>query len=179
VNIALLALHVVVGVLFAGHGAQKLFGSFGGHGLEGTAGFFENVGLRPGWLTARMAGASEFVGGVLIAFGLLTPIAAALLIATMVAAVATVHFKNGPWVTEQGYEYNLVLILALFVMAATDAGRYSLDHAFGLAMGNTAWGLAALAAGIVGGFGAVAFGRMGARQERRAAGRGGRPIAGH
>ena len=178
-NIALLALHVVVGVLFAGHGAQKLFGSFGGHGLEGTAGFFEQIGLRPGWLTARMAGASEFAGGVLIALGLFTPIAAALLIATMVAAVATVHFKNGPWVTEQGYEYNLVLIVALFALAATDAGRYGLDHAFGLAMGSTAWGLGALAAGLVGGFGAVAFGRMSARRERRAEGRGGRPVAGH
>lgn len=174
-NIALLALHVVVGVLFAGHGAQKLFGSFGGHGLEGTAGFFEKIGLRPGWLTARMAGASEFAGGVLLALGLFTPIAAALLIATMVAAVATVHGKNGPWVTEQGYEYNLVLIVALFAMAATDAGRYSLDHAFGLAMGNTAWGLGALGAGLLGGLAAVAFGRIGARERRT----GGRPTTAH
>src|SRR5215212_2000302 len=110
-DLALLVLRLVVGLAFAAHGAQKLFGAFGGHGLEGTAGFFEQIGLRPGKLNAVAAGPAELFGGILIALGLVMPFAAAALIAVMVAAVATVHFKNGVWVTEQGYEYNLVLVL--------------------------------------------------------------------
>jgi putative oxidoreductase len=89
-NLALLALHVVVGLLFAGHGAQKLFGAFGGGGLRGTAEMFEGIGLRPGSLHARAAGALELVGGSLLALGLFTPFAAAGLIAVMTAAVLTV-----------------------------------------------------------------------------------------
>src|SRR5436189_4080490 len=133
-NIALLVFHVMIGLLFAGHGAQKLFGSFGGPGLDATSGFFDSLGLRPGWLHARAAASVEFVGGILIALGLVAPFAAAALIAVMVAAIATVHFKNGLWNGNQGYEFNLVLMGALFVLAATDAGIYSLDHLFGWTM---------------------------------------------
>jgi putative oxidoreductase len=175
VNIALLALHVIVGLLFVGHGAQKLFGSFGGQGLEATSGVFHQLGLRPGRLHATAAGGAEFFGGILLALGLFTPFAAAVLIATMVAAIATVHFKNGIWVTSQGYEYNLVLILALFVLAATDAGRYGLDHWIGVSLNGTAWGLGALGAGILGGLGAVEFGRLAGRD--RQAGDPARPSA--
>jgi putative oxidoreductase len=177
VNIALLALHAIVGVLFAGHGAQKLFGSFGGHGLEGTAGFFEQIGLRPGKLTALAAGATEFFGGILIALGLLTPFASAALIAVMTAAVITVHLKNGVWVTDQGYEYNLVLVLALFALAAADAGRYSVDHLIGLSLGSTAWGLGALGVGILGGLGAVAAGRLAGRERTPRTGNRAHPTA--
>src|SRR3954470_1308770 len=99
-DLALLVLRIVVGGLFVGHGAQKLFGAFGGHGLAGTAGFFENIGLRPGMLHARAAGAAELVGGLLLALGLFTPFGAAALIATMVAAIVTVHYAKGVWVTE-------------------------------------------------------------------------------
>ena len=87
------------------------------------------------------------------------------------AAVVTVHFKNGIWNTEQGYEYNLVLVLALLVVAAADAGRYSLDHALGLALNGAAWGFGALAVGIAGGLGAVASARVAARQRSAARGR--------
>ena len=166
-NIALLALHVLVGLLFAAHGAQKLFGSFDGPGLEGTSGFFDTLGLRPGWLHARAAASAEFFGGILIALGLVTPFAAAALIGVMVAAITTVHFKNGFFATNQGYEFNLVLIGALFVLAAGDAGIYGLDHWFGWSMNGTAWGLGALGAGVIGGFGAVLFGRLVGRDRRR------------
>jgi putative oxidoreductase len=156
----LLVLRVVVGALFAGHGAQKLFGWFGGHGLNGTAGFFESVGLRPGRTTALAAGLAELTGGILFALGLITPLAAALLIAVMGCAIWTVHRANGLWVTDGGFEYNLVLAAVAFAVSATGAGAWSLDHAFGFELAGTGWALAALAAGIAGATLAVAAGRL-------------------
>src|SRR5215211_369162 len=94
-DLALLVLRLVVGLAFAAHGAQKLFGVFGGHGIEGTAGFFEQIGLRPGKVHAWASGSAEFFGGLAIALGIVTPVAAAALIAVMTAAVLTVHVKNG------------------------------------------------------------------------------------
>ena len=94
-NLALFVLHVTVGGLIAAHGAQKLFGSFGGGWIDGTADMFDRVGLRPGHLHARLAGTAEFCGGVLLVLGLLTPFAAAALIAVIVAAIAAVHLPNG------------------------------------------------------------------------------------
>jgi putative oxidoreductase len=158
-DFGLLALRVVVGLLFAGHGAQKLFGAFGGHGIDGTAGFFEQIGLRPGRLHARAAGSAEFFGGLLIAAGLVTPFAAAALIGVMTAAVITVHAKNGPWVGDNGFEYNLVLSAVAVALAGVGPGQWSLDNAFGLNLASTGWALAALVAGIAGGLGAVAQGR--------------------
>src|ERR687887_982090 len=107
-DLALLVLRLVVGLTFAAHGAQKLFGAFGGHGIDGTAGFFEAIGLRPGRLHAWAAGSAEFFGGLLIALGLVTPFAAAALIAVMTAAIFSVHLRNGFFSTNNGYEYNLV-----------------------------------------------------------------------
>lgn len=159
-DIGLLVLHAVVGLAFAAHGAQKLFGLFGGHGIEGTAGFFEQIGLRPGKLHAWASGIAEFGGGALIALGLFVPFAAAALIAVMVAAVLTVHLRNGFFNTENGYEYNLELIAAAFALAAIGAGEWSLDAAFGLDLAGTAWALGALGAGILGGVGAVLSGRL-------------------
>src|SRR5947199_8084248 len=106
-HLGLFVLRLVVGLLFAGHGAQKLFGVFGGHGLQGTAGFFEAIGLKPGRLHATFAGAAEFFGGLLLALGFLTAFASAAVIAVMVAAVITVHWTKGLWSTGGGYEYNL------------------------------------------------------------------------
>jgi putative oxidoreductase len=159
-ELALLVLRLVVGLGFAAHGAQKLFGAFGGHGIHGTAGFFEQIGLRPGKAHARAAGAAEFLGGLLIALGLVTPFAAAALIAVMTAAVLTVHVRNGFFVTSNGYEYNLMLVAALFALAGIGAGEWSLDNALGLDVAGTGWALAALGAGIVGGLGAVLGGRL-------------------
>jgi putative oxidoreductase len=159
-NVGLAFLHIVVGVLFVGHGTQKLFGVFGGHGLEGTAGFFESVGLRPGRLHAAAAGLAETGGGALLALGLLTPLGAALVIAVMTAAVTTVHARNGIWVTDNGFEYNLVLVAAAVALAGVGAGTVSLDFALGIDVAGTGWALAALGAGLLGGLGAVLSRRL-------------------
>lgn len=166
-ELALLALRLVVGLGFAAHGAQKLFGAFGGHGIDGTAGFMEQLGMRPGKVHAWSSGLAEFGGGLAIALGLFTPFAAAALIAVMTAAVLTVHLKNGFFVTEQGYEYNLVLATVVFALAGIGAGEWSLDNALGLDVAGTVWALGALAAGLVGGVGAAYSGRLAPRGSAR------------
>jgi putative oxidoreductase len=156
-EVGLLVLRVVVGALLAGHGAQKLFGWFGGAGPDGTGGMFESLGLRPGRAMALAAGLAELTGGMLFALGLLTPLAGALLIAVMLCAIATVHWPNGVWNTQNGFEYPLVLAAVAFAVTAVGAGDLSLDHAFGLDVAGLDWALAAAAAGIVGGLGALAL----------------------
>ncbi len=163
-ELGLLVIRVIVGLLLVGHGAQKLFGVFGGHGIAGTGGFFEGIGLKPGKPLAFGAGAAEFGGGALLALGLLTPLAATLIIAVMVTAILTVHLPNGIWNPENGYEYNLVLIAVAFALAAVGAGEWSLDNALSLDVAGNTWALGALGAGLVGGLGAVATGRLGARR---------------
>jgi putative oxidoreductase len=158
-DLALFVLRVVVGLLFVGHGAQKLFGVFGGGGLTGTAEMFDKIGLRPGWLHARAAGVGEFGGGLLLALGLFTPFAAAALIGVMTAAVITVHFPNGIWNTQKGYEYNLVLIAVAFALTAIGAGSWSLDNAFGFDLNGNEWAIGALIGGLLAGAGAVVSGR--------------------
>jgi putative oxidoreductase len=171
-NLGLLILRLVVGLLFVGHGAQKLFGIWGGHGLKGTAGFFEQIGLKPGHIHASAAGLMEFGGGALLALGLFTPFASAALIAVMTAAVITVHYRKGLWSTGGGYEYNLVLAAAAFALAAIGAGAWSLDHAFSFSLHGVLWGIGALVIGLLGGAGAVLSGRMsGRRAETPSAGR--------
>jgi putative oxidoreductase len=158
-DLALLVLRLVVGLFFAGHGAQKLWGAFGGHGIEGTGQFFESIGIKPGKRNAQAAGWSEFLGGVLLALGLFTPLAALLIISVMTTAILSVHAKNGPWVTDSGYEYNLVLIATSFVVAA-NPGDWSLDAAFGLGeIHGTAFAIGALVLGVIGGAMALAAGR--------------------
>jgi putative oxidoreductase len=159
-NVGLLVLRVLVGLLFTGHGAQKLFGVFGGHGLRGTAGFFEGIGLKPGDIHASAAGLMEFGGGLLLALGLVTPFAAAALIAVMTAAVVTVHAAKGVWNTNGGYEYNLVLIAVAFALATIGAGAWSIDHALGLSLHGVLWGVGAFVVGVLGGLGAVVSGRL-------------------
>jgi putative oxidoreductase len=163
-DIGLLVLRLVVGLTFAAHGSQKLFGAFGGAGINGTGALFEQVGLRPGRLHALAAGVFELAGGVLIALGLLTPFAAAALIAVMTAAALTVSVHNGFFVTNNGFEYNLILAAAAFALAGVGAGRWSLDHALGLNLMGTGWALGALAAGVIGGVGTVLSGRVVARE---------------
>jgi putative oxidoreductase len=158
-DLGLMILRVVVGALFAGHGAQKLFGAFGGGGLEGTTGMFDNLSLRPSALHARAAGTAEFMGGLLLAFGLFTPFAAAALIAVMTTAVITVHFPNGIWNTNKGYEYNLVLVAVAFALSAIGPGAWSLDSVFGFDLHGVGWAIGALAVGLIGGGGAVLSGR--------------------
>jgi putative oxidoreductase len=165
VEIALLGLRLMVGLGFAAHGAQKLFGAFGGLGIEGTGAGFEQIGLRPGKPHALFAGSAEFFGGLLIALGLVTSFAAAALIGVMTAAVLTVHVKNGFFNSNGGYEYNLVLVAALFALTGIGAGELSLDEALGVDLNGTAWAFGALGAGIIGGLGAVLGGRLASARE--------------
>jgi putative oxidoreductase len=158
-NLALLVLHVVVGVLFFAHGVQKLFGWFGGYGIEGTAGFFEQIGLRPGRLHAWAAGVAETLGGILLALGLFTPIGSALIISVMVTAIITVHWQKGPFNTEGGYEYNLTLVAVAFALAGVGPGEWSLGNVFDVDWTGNGWALVALGAGVVGGVAAVIQGR--------------------
>jgi putative oxidoreductase len=125
--LGLLLIRVVVGLTFVGHGAQKLFGSFGGHGIEGTAGFFESIGLKPGRTMVVAAGVAELVGGLLFALGFLTPLAALAIIGTMLIAIVKVHGPNGYWATQNGYELNLIILVIALGVALTGAGSYSLD----------------------------------------------------
>jgi putative oxidoreductase len=120
-KIGRLLLRLTVGGFFFGHGTQKLFGWFGGNGLDATAQGFEHIGLRPGRRNAIAAGTAEAGGGALLATGLATPLAASVLTATMLTAIRTVHGKKGPWLSNGGYEYNVVLIAAVLTLA--EAGR--------------------------------------------------------
>ncbi|GLI04361.1 oxidoreductase [Paenibacillus tyrfis] len=125
--LGLLLVRLVVGLLFIGHGVQKLFGWFGGYGPKGTGGWMESVGIKPGVVMAVLAGLMELLGGVLFAVGLLTPLAAVLIAATMLGAIVKVHGPNGLWSTANGYEYQLVLLVVAIGVALTGAGAYSLD----------------------------------------------------
>ena len=160
-DLALFVLRAVVGLFFIGHGAQKLFGSFGGHGLTGTAGFFDAIGIRPGHLHALAAGWAELGAGVLLVLGLLSPLAAVLVIAVMTTAIIAVHASKGPWVTEGGWEYNAVLMAVAFTVAGAGPGEFSLDNALGWMedITGTGWALGALGVGILGGAGAIVAGR--------------------
>jgi putative oxidoreductase len=153
-KIGRLLLRTAVGGFFVGHGTQKLFGWFGGSGIEGTAKGFEALGLHPAKANAVVAGAAEAGGGALMLAGLETPVAAAVLTSTMLTAIKTVHFKNGPWATNGGYEYNVVLIAAALAIAEVGPGSLSLDAARGRERHGSGWALAALAGGVLGAVGA-------------------------
>jgi putative oxidoreductase len=146
----LLLLRLVGGLTISAHGVQKLFGWFGGHGLEATSGFFGNIGLRPGKRAATAAGASEALGGALLAAGFLTPVAQAMLTGVMAQAIRTVHLSKGPWNQDGGWEYPAVLIAVATALTDAGPGEWSLDHALGLNLKGPAWAAAALAAGVAG-----------------------------
>jgi len=148
-NIGLLVMRVVIGLVLGGHGVQKLFGWFGGHGLAKTGKAFGSVGYRPGTLFAFVAGATEAGGGLLLALGLLTPLAAAAIVGTMLNAALSAHVKKGFWLANGGYEYTLILGGVAAGLGFTGAGAYSLDHAAGWTLGGTAWGLFAVALALV------------------------------
>ena len=145
----LLLIRIVLGVVFAAHGAQKLFGWFGGFGIAGTGGWLASMGFRPARLHATVSGLSEFGGGLLLAFGLLTPLGAAAVAGVMIVAIATVHTPNGFFNSSGGYEFNLTLAVTALALAFTGPGRYSLDRALDLSVAGTEWGLAAIAASVV------------------------------
>ena len=124
-----LALRIPVGIIFVAHGAQKLFGWFGGYGLEGTGQWMASIGLNPGYLMALLAGGAEFFGGLALILGLLVRPAAAVLAFTMVAAIYSVHIDKGLFMSNNGYEYGLALLAASVSLLFSGAGRASLDTA--------------------------------------------------
>ena len=128
----LLIARMVLGLLIAAHGSQKLFGWFGGYGLAGTAGFFEQLGFRPGRLFAGAAGVTELVGGLLVAAGLLGPLGPALIISVMAVAAASVHWQHGVFASNNGIELPLVISALALTLGVTGYGALSLDAALGL-----------------------------------------------
>lgn len=131
-NVGMLALRTTTGALIAGHGAQKLFGKFGGYGLEGTAGWIESLNLKPGKPWAVAAGASEFGGGVLTALGLLNPIGPLGIIGSMAMAAATAHKGKPIWVTSGGAELPITNIAIATAVALSDPGDLTLDRVLGI-----------------------------------------------
>jgi putative oxidoreductase len=129
----LLLLRVVVGPLMAAHGAQKLFGWFGGHGLDAVGGMFESLGFRPGRFFAAVASLGELTAGVLLTLGLFGPVGPALMMAVMIVAAVTVHWQNGLFAMSNGIELPLLYAAAGAALALTGPGLYSLDAALGLA----------------------------------------------
>lgn len=126
-DVGLLILRLVIGLIIAAHGAQKLFGWFGGYGLKGVGGWLESLGLKPGAFWAALAGGAEFIGGILFAAGLWVNIASILIAIVMFVAFLTVHVKNGLFIDKNGFEYVLVLaIIALFVGFVTGPGTYAI-----------------------------------------------------
>jgi len=126
-SLANLVLRVPTGIILAAHGAQKLFAWFGGYGLEGTGQWMESIGLAPGFLMALLAGSAEFFGGIALILGLLTRPAAIVSAFTMVIAIFSVHFSNGLFMSNNGYEFALSLLAITVALAIQGGGKFSVD----------------------------------------------------
>ncbi len=124
-----LPLRLAAGTIFFAHGAQKLFGWFGGGGLEGTTQYMASIGLEPAALSAYAAGGAEFFGGIALLLGLAVRPASLLLAVTMVVAIISVHLPHGLFVRNNGYEFALALLACCISLAISGAGRFSVDHA--------------------------------------------------
>jgi len=147
----LLLVRLVFGLMMAAHGAQKLFGWFGGYGIAATGGYFESIGFRPGRLFATAASLGEFISGLLIALGFLGPIGPALMLSVMIVAAISVHWKHGLFATSNGIEVPLLYAAVGTALALTGPGLYSIDALFGLSSFWTpAVSWAALVIGILG-----------------------------
>lgn len=157
VDLGLLLLRAVVGIVFSMHGMQKLFGWFGGGGIAGTSKWFASLGFGDGRTATLMAGGSEIVGGLGLALGLLTPVAAAAMVGTMTTAALVNHADKGFWSAGGGWELNLYLMVIPISVAITGPGTWSLDHVLGISdlgipTNGIVAGLFALVVGVGGGW---------------------------
>jgi putative oxidoreductase len=168
-DVGLLIVRLVVGGLLVGHGVQKLFGWFSGHGVRGTGQFFEVLGYRPGRPMAILAGLSEAGGGLLLATGTLTPLGAAAIAGVLLNALVSVHRPKGMWNTNGGMEFPLTLISAALAIAFTGPGRYALDQAIGWQLSGLGWGLAASAIALVAAVSTLTVRKLSLRAPARAA----------
>jgi putative oxidoreductase len=149
-KLGLTLFRAAIGATMFAHGAQKLFGWFGGHGLEATGQAFDSMGVKPGKRSALTAGASEVGGGAMLATGFLTPLGSAATIGVMSQAIKTVHKEKGFFATEGGYEFNIALMAGAFLLADVGPGPVSLDRALGTELRGPLVALAALGAGLAG-----------------------------
>ena len=131
-----LSLRVGAGVIFAAHGTQKLFGWFGGYGLEGTASWMASIGLEPGLLMVLLAGSAEFFGGLLLIAGLLVRPTALVLAITMMVAIVSVHLQNGLFMANNGYEFGLALLAVSVALVLRGAGSLSADRLLQVQLAN-------------------------------------------
>ncbi|MCJ1694182.1 DoxX family protein [Rathayibacter caricis DSM 15933] len=154
-----LVLRLAVGGLFIGHGLQKLRGSFGGPGLEGTSQMMESLEMHPPRRNALAAAVTETAGGAALALGAATPLAAAGLVATMVTAVRKVHWSNGLWNAGGGWEFNGLLVAATAAIVADGPGPLSFDALVGKKKWGAGWALFALVAGAAASTAAIEAGR--------------------
>ncbi|WP_156464662.1 DoxX family protein [Aeromicrobium sp. Root495] len=147
IDVAATVLRVVLGVTFVLHGWNH---GFGGGGIEGTAGWFESIGLRPARVHALVSTYLEIAAGLALVVGLFTPLAASAAIGVMLTAFVTVHARNGFFIFKDGYEYVLVIVAALVALATIGPGRMSLDHALGTHWHGWEVGAGALGLAVVG-----------------------------
>jgi putative oxidoreductase len=138
VDVGLFILRAVVGLLFVGHGAQKLFGWFGGHGMASHIEMTRRLNVHPAVPWAWASALTEFLGGLAFALGILTPIVAAALIGNMLVAIIRVHWQHGLWNQDRGIEYPMTLAFVSFVVGGVGAGVYSLDHLFNIELAEPA-----------------------------------------
>ncbi len=164
VNIGLLILRIVVGLLLAGHGAQKLFGWFGGHGMAGQIGMMDKLGMSPAPVWAWINALGEFLGGLGFLFGLLTPLAVVGLLGSMIVAIVKVHWAKGVWNTNGGFEFPLAVATVAFVVGMTGPGFYSLDRVLGLRLPEPATYVAALVVMLI----VIVVGLLGASTRQHA-----------
>ena len=162
-----------IGGLFIGHGTQKLFGWFGGPGIDQTTGMMDSLELRPARRNVLAAGIAETAGGALLAAGALMPAAGALLTGTMTTAIRKVHLHKRLWNTGGGYEFNLALVAAAIALIDSGPGRPSVDEALGLELKGSGWALAALTAGVAGSSAVIELAQRTPAQDGQAS-RGGR-----
>jgi len=173
VTAGLLVLRLVLGLTLAAHGAQKLFGWFEGPGLAGFATNLEDLGVRPGRIWAVVSAVVEFGGGLLVALGLLTPVAALFLVGDLLIAILTVHLTRGFWNHNGGFEFPLVLIGGFIGISLIGPGSFSLDRVIRLSLPEPATWLAIVIVVLLGVVAAAASGRV---QTASQSGQPGQPV---